>query len=66
METKLSDFEQRLTSYLASLALSGARSSLLGSSERWAAVPVLEVLHHLAVPLPLLLRVVLRQLDSES
>ena len=53
------------SSYLTSLALSGARSRLLvGSSEGWAAVPVLEVLHHLAVPLPLLLRVVLRQLDG--
>ena len=57
-----------MDSYLASLALAD-RSTLLGSSQRWALllllllllllVPVLEVLHHLAVPLPLLLRVVL-------
>ena len=59
-------------SYLASLALPD-RSTLLGSSEWWALlllllllVAVLEVLHHLAVPLPLLLRVVLRQLKTES
>ena len=48
------------SSYLTSLALADRSSTLLllGSSER-GAVPVLEVLHHLAVPLPLLLRVVL-------
>ena len=51
------------SSYLTSLAVADRSSTLLlllllGSSER-GAVPVLEVLHHLAVPLPLLLRVVL-------
>ena len=52
-------------SYLASLAFPDWRA-LLGSSQCWALlllllllVPVLEVLHHLGVPLLLLLRVVL-------
>ena len=62
---KHSDF---VDSYLTSLALAHWRT-LLGSSECWALlllllllVPVLEVVHHLGVPLPLLLCVVLRQL----
>ena len=51
--------EQSLTvSYLAALAFTNRSTLLLGSAEGWA-VSVLEVLHHLAVPLPLLLRVVL-------
>ena len=54
-----SDF---VDSYLASLAFPDRRA-LLGSSQCWALllllVPVLEVLHHLGVPLLLLLRVVL-------
>ena len=45
---------------LASLTLTNRSTLLLGSAESWA-VFVLEVLHHLAVLLHLLLRVVTRQ-----
>ena len=64
-------FDFGKASYLASLALA-ARSTLLDTLDSsqlcWTLlllllVSVLEVLHHLAVPLPLLLRVVLGQLQ---